>query len=71
VTQVLWNCTVKRAAVQSPWVNGKNYSVGMKGEKYEGRLKGRPDAEWEGQNHDGLQPVSLYLAQLKARKGQL
>jgi len=71
VTQVLWNCTVKRAAVQSPWVNGKKYSIGMKGEKYEGRLKGRPDAEWEGQNHDGLQPVSLYLAQLKARKGQL
>jgi hypothetical protein len=31
----------------------------MKGEKYEGRLKGRPDAEWEGQNQDGLQPVSL------------
>jgi hypothetical protein len=23
VTQVLWNCTVKRAAVQSPWASGK------------------------------------------------
>ena len=39
----------------------------MKGEKYEGRLKGRPDAEWEGQNLDGLQPGSLYMSQLKDR----
>lgn len=68
VTQVAWNCTVKRAAIQNPWVNGKNYSIGLKGEKYEGRLKGRPDAEWEGQNQEGLQPASLYEAQLKARK---
>ncbi|HEY5771782.1 MAG TPA: hypothetical protein VIS75_04095 [Chitinophagaceae bacterium] len=68
ITQVAWNCTVKRAAIQSPWVNGKNYCIGMKGEKYEGRLKGRPDAEWEGQNLDGLQPGSLYMSQLKDRK---
>ena len=71
VTQVLWNCTVKRAAVQSPWVSGKNYNIGMKGDKYDGRLKGRPDGEWEGQNKAGLQPASLYLAQLKARGKQL
>ncbi len=25
---------VKRAAVQSPWTSGFNYSFGMKGEKY-------------------------------------
>jgi len=68
ITQVVWNCRVKRAAIQNPWANGKNYSIGLKGEKYDGRLKGRPDAEWEGQNQDGLQPVSLYEAQLKARK---
>jgi hypothetical protein len=68
VNQVLWNCTVKRAAVQNPWVSGKNYSIGMQGEKYEGRLKGRPDGEWEGQNSKGLQPVSLYMAQLKDHK---
>ena len=68
VTQVLWNCSVKRAAVQNPWVNGKNYCIGLKGEKYEGRLKGRPDAEWEGQNQGGLQPASLYISQLKVRK---
>jgi hypothetical protein len=68
VTQVIWNCTVKRAAIQNPWVSGVNYCIGLKGEKYEGRLKGRPDAEWEGQNQEGLEPVSLYLAQLKARR---
>jgi hypothetical protein len=68
VTQVIWNCTVKRAAIQNPWASGKNYCIGLKGEKFDGRLKGRPDAEWEGQNKDGLQPASLYLAQLKARK---
>jgi hypothetical protein len=67
VTQILWNCT-KRAAVQSPYVNGKNYCIGLKGEKYPGRFKDRPDGEWEGQNEDGLQPQSLYLAQLKERR---
>jgi len=67
VTQIIWNCTVKRAAIQSPWASGLNYCIGLKGEKYEGRLKGRPEAEWEGQNKDGLEPVSLYQAQLKAR----
>jgi hypothetical protein len=71
VTQVLWNCTAKRAAVQNPWVNGKNYCIGLKGEKYEGRMKGRPDGEWEGKNHGGLQPASLYMAQLKTRKQKL
>lgn len=67
VTQVVWNCTVKRAAVQNPWASGRNYCIGLKGGKYDGRLKSRPDAEWEGQNQEGLQPVSLYMAQLKAR----
>jgi hypothetical protein len=67
VTQVLWNCTVKNAAVQNPWVNGNNYAIGLKGNKVEGRLKGRPDGEWEGQNQEGLEPASLYMAQRKAR----
>lgn len=70
VTQVIWNCTVKRAAIQNPWAGGVNYCIGLKGEKYSGRLNGRPDAEWEGQNQEGLQPASLYVAQLKARKKQ-
>ena len=68
VTQIVWNCTVKRAIVQSPYVNGKNYCIGLKGEKAAGRFKDRPDGEWEGQNKDGLEPPSLYMAQLKARK---
>ena len=68
VTQIVWNCTVKRAAIQNPWASGKNYAIGLKGEKYHGRLKERPDAEWEGQNQDGLQPASLYEAQLRMRK---
>lgn len=67
ITQILWNCTAKRAAVQSPYVNGKNYCIGLKGGKYQGRFKDRPDGEWEGQNKDGLQPQSLYVAQLKDR----
>lgn len=65
VNQVLWNCTVSRSVVQNPWASGKNYVIGLKGEKYDGRLKGRPDGEWEGQNKSGLQPVSLFEVQLK------
>jgi hypothetical protein len=68
VCQVLWNCTAKQAAVQSPWVSGKNYCIGLKGGKVQGRLKDRPDEEWEGQNKEGLQPASLYLAQLNERQ---
>jgi hypothetical protein len=68
VTQVVWNCTVRRAAIQSPWANGKNYCIGMKGEKVPGHFKDRPDGEWEGLNKDGLEPQSLYMAQVNARK---
>jgi hypothetical protein len=52
-------------------VNGKNYCIGLKGGKSPGRFKDRPDGEWEGQNKDGLQPQSLYQAQLKARSKKL
>jgi hypothetical protein len=65
VNQVLWNCTVKQAAVQNPWVSGNNYSIGLQGGKYEGRLKEKPNGIWEGQNKKGLQPASLYMAQVK------
>jgi hypothetical protein len=68
VNQFVWNCTVGRAAIQNPWASGKNYVIGLKGNKYEGRLQGRPDAEWEGQNRQGLTPSSLYLAQLEMSK---
>ena len=67
VTQVIWNCSVRKAAIQNPWVAGKNYCIGLKGTKYQGRLPGRPDGEWEGLNQSAL-PASLYEAQLAARK---
>lgn len=69
-TQVLWNCTVKRAAVQNPWVSGKNYSIGLKGDKFNGRLEGRPDGEWESQRIVVV-PQSLYLTQLMQRRKKL
>jgi hypothetical protein len=68
VTQVLWNCTAKKAIVQSPWVSGKNYCIGLLGIKDRGRHPDRPEGEWEGHNQKDLVPKSLYLAQLRARQ---
>lgn len=68
VTQILWNCKAKMAAVQTPWASGDNYSIGLQGEKYPGHFKDRPDATWEGHNQSGLYPTSLYMTQLKARQ---
>lgn len=68
VTQVLWNCRAKRAAVQNPWTSGKNYNIGMKGEKYPGHFTDRPEGVWEGQNEINIFPRSLYIAQLMARQ---
>jgi hypothetical protein len=68
ITQILWNCRAKSATVQSPYVNGKNYCIGLRGKKAAGRFKDRPDGEWEGQNMEGLEPVSLYKAQLAERR---
>ncbi|MEJ2883910.1 hypothetical protein [Pedobacter sp. GR22-6] len=68
VTQVLWNCTAAKASVQQPYVSGQNYSIGLKGNKTIGRLKGRPEGSWEGNNRNGLEPGSLYIMQLKAAK---
>lgn len=67
-TQVVWNCKARKAAVQSPYISGNNYCIGLQGIKAPGVFKDRPDGVWEGQNMEGLQPQSLYLAQLKARK---
>jgi hypothetical protein len=64
----LWNCKVKRAAVQNPYVSGNNYCIGLKGQKVPGHFKDRPEAIWEGLNEEGLEPSSLYAAQLNARK---
>lgn len=71
VTQVLWNCRAKGAAIQSPWASGDNYCIGLKGKKVQGRLSGRPDARWEGQNESNIFPRSLYVAQLMARHKNL
>jgi hypothetical protein len=67
VTQVLWNCRSPKTAVQSPWVSGKNYCIGLIGGKYPGHFNDRNDGEWEGYNQPGLVPESLYEAQLKDR----
>lgn len=69
-TQVIWNCTVKRASVQTPWVSGKNYCIGLVGEKYKGRLDGKPDGEWESLGKH-VMPKSLYISQFKARNGKV
>jgi hypothetical protein len=68
VNQVLWNCKAKTAIIESPWVSGKNYAIGLQAERKKNRLGERPEAVWEGYNQEGLQPKSLYYAQLKARK---
>lgn len=68
VTQVLWNCRVRRAAIQNPWASGYNYNIGMKGEKYPGHFKDRMDGFWEGLNEINIFPRSLYVAQLMARQ---
>jgi hypothetical protein len=65
VNQVFWNCTASKAAIQDPWVSGKNYVIAMKAAPYPGRLPGRESAEWEPALK-GM-PPSLYLLQLKQR----
>ena len=68
VNQVLWNCTAAKIAIQNPYVSGTNYAIGVKAERTEGRLKGRPLGVWESQNKGGLMPSSLYLKQLEESK---
>lgn len=67
VNEVLWNCECKKVAVQSPWVCGRNYSIGTIGTKYEGRRKGRPDGVWVSPGR-AVAPQSLYEAQLAHRR---
>ena len=67
VNEVLWNCRCAKVAVQSPWVCGRNYSIGTIGNKYEGRRKGRPDGVWVSQG-EHVAPQSLYEAQLANRR---
>lgn len=68
VTQIIWNCRTRKSAVQNPWISGNNYNIGMKGDKYSGHFKDRPDGIWEGHNEQNVVPRSLYIAQLKFRQ---
>jgi hypothetical protein len=70
VTQVIWNCSAATAAIQDPWVSGKNYCIGLQAIPTEGRFTARPMTIWEGRDKKGLQPASLFLAQLDARLKQ-
>lgn len=71
VNQVIWHCTAPKATIQNPWVNGTNYCIGLQGQAAPGRLQGRNNGYWEGQNQSGLEPASLYMAQLRARGARL
>ncbi|WP_312399590.1 MULTISPECIES: glycoside hydrolase family 88 protein [unclassified Sphingobacterium] len=66
VTQVLWNCKVRSAAVQQPWASGQNFAIGVDGEKIPGRFKDRPAGFWENQNKK-MRIESLYGQQLNDR----
>jgi hypothetical protein len=67
VTQVFWNCVASKAAIQDPWVSGKNYVIGMQAEPYEGRFTERTATAWESMNKSLLQPASLFITQLEER----
>ena len=66
VNHVLWNCDAKGYEVQSPWVTGKNYVIGCKGEKmiphYDPTA---PDGTWDGHGETDLEIESLYEAQVR------
>jgi hypothetical protein len=65
---VLWNCKANTSVTQNPWASAKNYNIGFTGTKHPGAFPGRPDGEWEGHNTPGINPQSLYLAQMEDRK---
>lgn len=64
---ILWNCTAKRIACQSPWATGLNWCVGCIGERYSGRLKDRLPGEWISHGTP-VSPSSLYEWQLSERQ---
>lgn len=67
VTQVFWNCSAGTIACQDPWIGGRNFLIGGNYQRVEGRFKGRPQSPEEGNGKPGLQPASLYQAQLNQR----
>jgi hypothetical protein len=54
VNQIFWNCTASKAAIQDPWVSGKNYVVNLKAKPTEGRLKERTKSVWYQSNIKSL-----------------
>ncbi|MFT3982104.1 MAG: hypothetical protein QM687_16670 [Ferruginibacter sp.] len=70
VNQVFFNCVASRAAIQDPWVSGKNYVICMQAVPYDGRLKGRNASAWYCTDDKKLQTKSLFLAQLAQRRKQ-
>lgn len=74
VQSVLWNCDVDAAygtiGLQKP-PTAQNYAIGCKAKKITGKpvnASDFPKGYVEGQNQDGLQPESLYEAQLRSRQ---
>jgi len=70
VNSVAWNCDVNKGmlVVQKP-PTGQNFAIGCSGGRVTG--SGRfdfPKGYLEGSNKEGLEPESLYEAQLAARK---
>ena len=70
---VLWNCDVDEAygtiGLQKP-PTAQNYAIGCHAKKITGKPVNASDfpiGYVEGQNTDGLEPASLYLAQLLQR----
>lgn len=73
VQSVLWNCDVDASygtiGLQKP-PTAQNYAIGCKAKKITGKPVNASDfaiGYVEGQNQDGLEPQSLYLAQWMAR----
>ncbi len=76
VNSVAWNCDVADGdlIVQNP-PGGQNYAIGCSGANITGKKPpasfDEPEGYVEGENTSGLEPVSLYLAQLNQRKNPL
>lgn len=77
VQSVLWNCDVDASygtiGLQKP-PTAQNYAIGCKAKKITGKPVNSSDfpiGYVEGQNQSGLEPQSLYEAQLEARHGTL
>lgn len=74
VSFVFWNCVAETIICQSPWISGKNWCIGCKGEKLPGRRYSdkavRPDGVWESHGRH-VEPESLYRSQLASRKERI